>query len=151
MQRCSWRAIDNLHCQEKYCKEEEEVVPAGRSLQTVNTTLLSFSSECCWAQDSQSQCTQSPIECPNRFANRGWSVCCPPGQFYLIEGRVCSRICSGLVFQNALCYPEGRALDLRSDRPGLMSLSVLCNGRVIPQSLPFCCPEDFFLNGALGC
>ena len=35
--------------------------------------------------------------------NRGWTVCCPYGQYYSVKERDCRELCDGIILWDILC------------------------------------------------
>ena len=154
MSTCDWGEKDKFFCKKRFCNKNQLAVSANRYQSLLSDPpLLSFESSCCFSHFANGSCANSIIECGKKFVNRGWSICCPNGEYYQVQNKTCSRTCSGYIIMEIFCLTTGYILNLRSQNgaPSQMSDKTLCNGMTLPASLPICCPKGFYIDNMNGC
>ncbi len=155
--------MDGVRCAQKYCNANLGVIQAGqavsslysaRKMENASSTLISFTTQCCYGLTSTGQCIQNYTanDCGKRFLNRGWSVCCAFGLYYSVQQKACLDTCAGYVILDMLCLSNNSYLSLNG-APGSppTESSSTCNGLTLPFTLPVCCPKNFYLDGLYGC
>jgi hypothetical protein len=115
---------------------------------------MAFNGRCCYGLDNTSNCLPDPNACLSSFANRGWSICCGNGQFYMVSTGACTADCGiGYILLGFLCVAQGKGVDLRGTlgQPSEMGATGDCNGATMPAQLPLCCPAGFYVKDSSGC
>ncbi len=152
MPQCSWRPSQGIRCLNRRCSTRQQQIETA----PVNmlSDLLALKGLCCLGSNSTNSCINDPVICENSFANRGWSICCNPGQVYTVSTQSCTSDCqNGYILLNFFCVGVNQVLDFRSPSgsPVEISSTTTCNGLPISRSLPFCCQPSFYLNDNTGC
>lgn len=116
--------------------------------------LMALNGQCCYGLNLNGQCIMSNASCMSTFANRGWSVCCSVGWFYSPSSSQCIELCDGgKVLFNSVCIQANLALDLsaQNGKPTPTNLFSTCNGLIMPEHFPVCCPPSFYAKDNKGC
>jgi hypothetical protein len=113
--QCSWKAssLSSFACESQFCDISLKNRLVGPF---TSSTLLSFTTQCCYALDINKTCLAQQ-NCSNSFSNRGWSICCNDGSFYVITSKTCETDCGGYILFGIICITSEMALDLRSAEP----------------------------------
>jgi hypothetical protein len=116
---CNWGTKDSFYCRKKYCNVNMMIMPANHYPSMVNNPpMLSFpAQQCCYARDSSNKCLSSESECPTRFVNRGWSMCCGWGEYYQVSSKKCDDGCNGYIIFERFCVRAGYILNLQNSQP----------------------------------